>query len=113
MAHQTARGPVASVTYSRSRAFHQLLHARSRRSTGRGSHDYARLFEDEALRGGAAVKGPHQNQPVRVAGLDLSQARGAMVLLHGRGATAESILSLVPALGLNDFAYLAPQAGGN
>ena len=59
------------------------------------------------------MKGPHQNQPVRVAGLDLSQARGAMVLLHGRGATAESILSLVPALGLNDFAYLAPQAGGN
>jgi predicted esterase len=36
-----------------------------------------------------------------------------MVLLHGRGATAESILTLVPALGVDDFAYLAPQAGGN
>jgi predicted esterase len=36
-----------------------------------------------------------------------------MVMLHGRGATAESILTLVPALGLADFAYLAPQAGGN
>jgi predicted esterase len=34
-------------------------------------------------------------------------------MLHGRGATAESILTLVPALGLADFAYLAPQAGGN
>ena len=59
------------------------------------------------------MKGPHQNQPVRVAGMDLSQARGAMVMLHGRGATAESILSLVPELGIPDFAYLAPQAGGN
>src|SRR5918997_5194012 len=45
--------------------------------------------------------------------MPLSQARGAMVMLHGRGATAESILSLVPALGIADFAYLAPQAGGN
>lgn len=59
------------------------------------------------------MNGPHQNQPVRIAGMDPGAARGAMVMLHGRGATAESILSLVPALGLNDFAYLAPQAGGN
>jgi phospholipase/carboxylesterase len=36
-----------------------------------------------------------------------------MVMLHGRGATAESILAMVPALGVSDFAYLAPQAGGN
>ena len=59
------------------------------------------------------MKGPHQNQPVRNAGISLSQARGAMVMLHGRGATAASILTLVPALGITDFAYLAPQAGGN
>jgi len=59
------------------------------------------------------VNGPHQNQPVRVAGADLSQARGVMVMLHGRGATAASILTLVPTLGISDFAYLAPQAGGN
>lgn len=36
-----------------------------------------------------------------------------MVMLHGRGATAESILSLAQALDASDFAYLAPQAGGN
>ncbi len=36
-----------------------------------------------------------------------------MVLIHGRGATAESILTLVPALGRPDFAYLAPQARSN
>ena len=36
-----------------------------------------------------------------------------MVMVHGRGATAESILSLVPALTANGFAFLAPQAAGN
>lgn len=34
-------------------------------------------------------------------------------MLHGRGATAASILMLVEALNAPDFAYLAPQAGGN
>lgn len=59
------------------------------------------------------MEGPHQNQPIRVIGAPLKEARGAMVMLHGRGATAESILTLVPALGVSDFTYLAPQAGGN
>jgi predicted esterase len=36
-----------------------------------------------------------------------------MVMLHGRGATAESILSLAQGLEAPDFAYLAPQAAGN
>lgn len=31
-------------------------------------------------------------------------------MIHGRGATAESILSLVPHLNLTDYAILAPQA---
>lgn len=34
-------------------------------------------------------------------------------MVHGRGATADSILSLVPALGVTGFAFLAPQASGN
>jgi predicted esterase len=59
------------------------------------------------------VKGPHQGQPVRTAGVPLDQANAAMVMFHGRGATAESILTLVPALNVPGFAYLAPQAGGN
>ncbi len=59
------------------------------------------------------MKGPHQGQPVRTAGVPLTSARAAMVMLHGRGATAESILSLTQALGVPDFAFLAPQAGGN
>lgn len=35
------------------------------------------------------------------------------MLLHGRGASAEDILSLGEALGLEDVALLAPQAAGN
>ncbi len=34
-------------------------------------------------------------------------------MLHGRGATATSALMLVEVLDMPDFAYLAPQAGGN
>jgi predicted esterase len=59
------------------------------------------------------VKGPHHGQPVRAAGVPLESARAAMVMVHGRGATAESILTLVPALAADGFAFLAPQAGGN
>jgi predicted esterase len=36
-----------------------------------------------------------------------------MVMIHGRGATAESILTLVPAIDTPGFVYLAPQASGN
>ena len=59
------------------------------------------------------MTGPHQGQPVRTTGLPLNQAKAAMVMVHGRGATAESILSLAPAFGMDGFAYLAPQASGN
>ena len=59
------------------------------------------------------MKAPHQGQPVRTAGVPLDQASAAMVMVHGRGATAASILTLAPALDVPGFAYLAPQAGGN
>ena len=36
-----------------------------------------------------------------------------MVMIHGRGATAESILSLADVLRRPDFSYVAPQAAGN
>lgn len=59
------------------------------------------------------MSGPHQGQPILTAGLPLDQANAAMVMVHGRGATAESILTLAPALNVPGFAYLAPQARGN
>lgn len=56
--------------------------------------------------------GPHQGQPIYAAGAPLDQARAAMIMLHGRGATAEDILGLAGEFRRPDFAYLAPQAAG-
>ena len=62
--------------------------------------------------------GPHQGQPVLVAGEHLEgdpleQTHVAMILLHGRGATAASMLELTAQWNQPDFTYLAPQAAGN
>ena len=56
---------------------------------------------------------PHQGQPIRPAGESFAHARAAMLMLHGRGATAEDILSLAGELAVPGFAYLAPQAAEN
>ena len=55
----------------------------------------------------------HQGQPIITAGTPLAKARGAMIMLHGRGASAEDILMLAAELNQPDFAYLAPQAANN
>lgn len=57
--------------------------------------------------------GPHQGQPVLAGGALLSRARGALILTHGRGATAQGISSLAPLLGAERLAWYAPQAAGN
>jgi predicted esterase len=59
------------------------------------------------------VAGPHAGQPVRLAGAPLAGARVALLLVHGRGADAESILSLAEQIGGPGVAALAPQAAGN
>lgn len=56
---------------------------------------------------------PHRGQPVYTAGQPLNEAKAAMILVHGRGATAPSILDLANALYHPDFVYLAPQAANN
>lgn len=43
-------------------------------------------------------------------GLSLADSKKALILLHGRGASAESILSLTSYLNLADFSVFAPQA---
>jgi predicted esterase len=53
---------------------------------------------------------PHGAQPVRVAGAPLAEAQVAVVMVHGRGASAESILTLAPALAMDRVAFVAPQA---
>jgi predicted esterase len=59
------------------------------------------------------IQGPHQGQPLLLTGRSLEVAKAVIVMIHGRGATAESILSLADELAHPDFAYLAPQAAGN
>ena len=53
---------------------------------------------------------PHRDQPVRTLGAPLAQAAAAIVLLHGRGASAEDILGLAAEMYDERVAYLAPQA---
>ena len=59
------------------------------------------------------VNGPHQDQPLLQQGKPLHEAQAAMILVHGRGATAQSILELAAVLPHPEMAYLAPQAAGN
>ena len=56
---------------------------------------------------------PHRDQPVLTLGAELTQATTAVILLHGRGASAEDILGLATEMYDERFAYLAPQAAGN
>lgn len=56
---------------------------------------------------------PHAGQPVLHAGAPLETARGAMLLVHGRGASAADIMTVGQELMHPNFAYLAPQAAGN
>jgi phospholipase/carboxylesterase len=53
---------------------------------------------------------PYRNQPILQRGAPLDSAKGAVVLLHGRGASAEDILGLAQDFELPDLAYLAPEA---
>lgn len=55
---------------------------------------------------------PHGGQPVLRRGPAPGDAPIVAILAHGRGATAESILSVADALDLPDVSYLAPQADG-
>jgi predicted esterase len=62
--------------------------------------------------GTSSRPGPHQGHPVLQSGVPLAQAGAAMIMVHGRGASAEDILSLAPELPHPAFTYLAPQAAG-
>jgi phospholipase/carboxylesterase len=55
----------------------------------------------------------HANQPLYTAGPPLASAQAAMILLHGRGASAQDILSLTGHFDPGSVAYLAPQAAGS
>ena len=56
---------------------------------------------------------PHAGQPVLHQGPAPTDARLVAILIHGRGASAEDILTLTQELRPKDVAYLAPQAAGH
>lgn len=59
------------------------------------------------------MSGPHQDQPLVTDGQPLGEAVAAVVLVHGRGASARSIIGMADEFTRPDVAYLAPQAAGN
>lgn len=56
---------------------------------------------------------PHGAQPIVSAGTPLAKATGAIVLLHGRGGSAQDILSLGATIAPEGIALLAPEAAGH
>lgn len=56
---------------------------------------------------------PHAGQPVLRRGVAPTAARLAVILVHGRGGSAEDMLGLAEEAGLTDVAWLAPQAAGH
>lgn len=59
------------------------------------------------------LNGPHQDKPKASKGLSLQKAKAAMIMIHGRGASAESIVQLSDEFGFPEVHYVAPQAGGH
>ncbi len=54
----------------------------------------------------------HSEQYV-TAGVPIGEAKSALIMLHGRGSTAQNMLGLASALNLEQFALYAPQATQN
>jgi phospholipase/carboxylesterase len=61
----------------------------------------------------AGTMDPHLGQPLVLAVEPPGSSRAAMIMLHGRGATAQDILTLTADLHCPGFIYLAPHAAGN
>lgn len=59
------------------------------------------------------MNGIHQGQPVLTYGRSLADADVAMIMIHGRGATAHDILMTAWEMNASTAAYLAPQAAQN
>jgi predicted esterase len=55
----------------------------------------------------------HQGQPVINFGVELENAELVVILLHGRGATAESMLPIARELQMDGVSFLVPQAALN
>ncbi|MCI0353059.1 MAG: phospholipase, partial [Acidobacteriales bacterium] len=56
---------------------------------------------------------PHGDTPVLAYGVQPKEARAAMILLHGRGASPEDILGIAAEVDQGNMVYLAPAATHN
>ena len=60
------------------------------------------------------IQGPHQGQRVVMTGRPLDETEAVMILVHGRGGSAEGIINqIVRPLFDERMTYLAPQAAGH
>ncbi|MFW6003551.1 MAG: alpha/beta hydrolase [Halanaeroarchaeum sp.] len=59
------------------------------------------------------MAGPHDDEPLVTAGTPLDAASAVMVLIHGRGASAQRIVGSMKAVQREGLAMLAPQAARN
>ncbi len=59
------------------------------------------------------TKDIHKGQPLLQFGTNLEDAELTVILLHGRGSTADSMVSLANALHIEGISFLAPQAALN
>jgi predicted esterase len=55
-------------------------------------------------------QGPHQNSNIVTHGVSPEEAEFAMIMIHGRGASAESIITLSNEFDTGNIHYRAPQA---
>lgn len=58
-------------------------------------------------------RGPHQDQPAATAGPDPEEASAGMILVHGRGASAQSMLLFADEFSHEQLHYRALQASGH
>jgi predicted esterase len=56
---------------------------------------------------------PHSGGKILYTGTPVNEAGSAMILLHGRGGDANSMLDLVNEMDIDDMAYVLPEATGN
>lgn len=54
--------------------------------------------------------GPHQKLMPETHGASLDEAEGAVILVHGRGATAQSMFPMADEFGRSEVHYIAPRA---
>ena len=53
------------------------------------------------------------SKKIYTSGKDITEAKKVLVMVHGRGAFAQDILSLAGYFNINDYALIAPQATNN